>query len=142
MKLIERIRKNREKRMRIIHILAGIIILLHAFGRYTEGHANYGYFAVAGTLFLTVAILHHSLSLHAPWVDGVFFLIEASLSFAICMEYIHAGKKAIPVCYAIMGCAQVFMAFYHGHKGIRKHRTRNTASATSHTDIEMNSADS
>ncbi|MFT3680247.1 MAG: hypothetical protein QM791_08225 [Ferruginibacter sp.] len=114
--------KNREKRKKIAHFLAGLVILIHAYEKYESGHHSWVYFTVAGIAFTLIAALHSKIEKKLPWVDGVFFLIESSLSFVVAYEYFHVGKKALPACYVALGIFQLFMAFYKSKKNMRMHK--------------------
>lgn len=103
---------NKEKKARIAHIVAGLVILIHAFERFSAGHGPYWLFASAGLVFILLAIFHHRLAQKFPWIDGVFFMIEGVLSLVIAYEYIHTGKKALPFVYGITGVFQIFLAFW------------------------------
>jgi len=120
--LIDRLRRNPEKKKKLAHVIAGFVILLHAFERYESGHASYLFFAVAGIVFMSVALLHAVIERKAPWIDGVFFVIEAALSFLVAADYFHMGKKALPYCYLAAGIAQLVVAFVKSKKGIRQHK--------------------
>ena len=109
--------KNREKAKRFAHIVAGLTILIHAFSHYETGHGTYVLFLIAGLVFLTVAILHPILEKKLPWIDGVFFAIEAILSLVISYEYFHLGKKAIPFIYLIVAIVQFGLAIRFSKKG-------------------------
>jgi hypothetical protein len=65
--LLKLLFKNRDKRKRFAHIGAGIVILIHAYEKYESAHGSYLFFAIAGLIFLTVAILHPSIEKKAPW---------------------------------------------------------------------------
>lgn len=103
---------NKGKKARIAHIIAGLVILIHAYERFDAGHGPYWLFALAGFVFIFLAIFHHSLAHKFPWIDGVFFLIEGALSLVIAYEYFHVGKKALPIVYAATGIFQIFLAFW------------------------------
>jgi len=38
-------------------------------------------FSIAGLVFISVVLLHPVIEKKAPWIDGVFFVIEAFLTF-------------------------------------------------------------
>ena len=114
--------KDREKRKSIAHIVAGLLILLHAYEKYDSGHESYKLFTLAGVIFLTVALLHPVIEKKAPWVDGVFFIIEGLLSFVVAADFFHMGKKALPYTYLALGIFQFVMAFRKGKKGIAHHK--------------------
>ena len=103
------------------HIFAGIVILIHAWEKYESGHGPYLVFLIAGLVFLTVAILHPVIERRAPWIDGLFFLIEAALSFVVAYDYFHAGKKALPYTYLALGIFQIVLAFIKSRKGLANH---------------------
>jgi hypothetical protein len=121
--LLKLLFKNRDKRKRYAHIGAGIVILIHAYEKYESAHDSYLFFAIAGLIFLTVAILHPTIEKKAPWIDGVFFIIEGILSLIVAYEFFHVGKKALPITYLFLACFQFFMAFKKSKKGIEHHKT-------------------
>lgn len=113
--------KNPEKRKRIVHLLSAVTILIHAFENYETGHHSWQLFAVAGVTVLILVLFHAKIEKKFPWIDGAFFAIEAVLSFVICYDLFHHGKKALPFTYLALGLFQLFMAFKKGRKGIREH---------------------
>lgn len=100
------------------HLIAGFVILLHAYHRFEEDHSNYILFLVFGLLFLSVAIFHHSLQKRFPWVDTVFFTIEGILSFVIAYENFALDKNGLGTMYIIAGLFQ-FFGLYMLRKRIR-----------------------
>ncbi len=116
--------KNRDKRKRIAHIGAGVVILIHSYEKYEGGHDTYKLFLLAGLVFLSLAIFHPLIEKKAPWVDGVFFLIEGILSIIVAFDYFHMGKKALPITYILLGLFQFFMAFRKSKKGIEHHKAK------------------
>lgn len=116
--------KNRDKRKRFAHIGAGIVILIHSYEKYEGGHDTYKLFALAGLVFLSIAIFHPLIEKKAPWIDGVFFLLEGILSIIVAFDYFHLGKKALPITYILLGIFQFFMAFRKSKKGIELHETK------------------
>lgn len=109
--------------MRLAHIGAGIIILVHAYEKYEGAHDSYKLFAVAGLVFLLIALFHPIIEKKIPWVDGVFFVIEGILSFIVAIDFFHLGKKAVPIAYIIIGLFQFFVAFRKSRKAIKHYRT-------------------
>ncbi len=116
MKLIEKIRKNREKRKKFAHILAGLIILINAFDRYQTSDPVYKYYALAGIVFLLVALVHARIEIKFPWMDSVFFVLEGIVSFVIAADFFQMGKKALPFCYVLAGIALIALAFIKAQK--------------------------
>lgn len=114
--------QNRPKRKRFAHIGAAIVIFIHAYEKYEHHNASYIPFAIAGVIFLSVALLHKVIEQKAPWVDGVFFVIEGILSFIVAADYFSAGKKALPFTYLLLGIFQFVIAFVKSKKGIARHR--------------------
>jgi intracellular septation protein A len=111
----------KEKRRRFAHITASFIIFFHAYERFEHGKNSYLFFTVAGIIFFLIAVFHPILERRAPWIDGLFLVIEGLLSFVMAVDAFSAGKKALPVAYLLLGCFQLFMAFRKGRKGIRNH---------------------
>jgi hypothetical protein len=119
--ILNRLIKNKEKARRVAHIAAGFVILIHAYEKYESGHGSFLFFGIFGVTFLAIAFFHHQLAQKFPWVDAVFFIIEAILSLIVAYEFFHVGKKALPVTYLFLACFQFFMAYRLGKKGIEKH---------------------
>ncbi len=116
--------KNKDKRKRFAHIGAGVIILIHSYEKYEGGHDSYKSFTLAGLVFLSIAYFHPIIEKKAPWIDGVFFLIEGILSIIIALDLFHSGKKALPITYVFLGLFQFFMAFRKSKKGIEHHKSK------------------
>jgi hypothetical protein len=111
--------QRKEKLKRFSHIMAGVIILLHAFEKYESGQSSYIYFVIAGIIFLSIAFFHHQLKLKFPWIDNCFFAIEAILSLIIAYDYYHMGKVGLPFMYLFAGLFQL-SAIYLFSKRLRK----------------------
>jgi len=116
--------KNKEKRKRIAHILAAFIILVHAYENYETHHHSWQLFAIAGIVFLTLAIFHPAIEKKWPWIDGVFFVIEGILSITVAVDLFMFGKKALPFVYLLLGVFQFFIAFWKGRKGQQEHNEK------------------
>lgn len=114
--------KNWDKRKRFAHIGAALVIIIHSYEKYETGHTSYKLFGVAGLLFLTIALLHPIIEKKAPWVDGVFFIIEGILSIIVAVDFFHLGKKALPLAYLLLAIFQFFIAFKKSKKGIENHK--------------------
>jgi hypothetical protein len=120
--ILNRLIKNKEKARRVAHIAAGFVILIHAYEKYESGHGSFLFFVIFGVTFLAIAFFHHQLVQKFPWIDAVFFIIEAILSLIVAYEFFHVGKKALPITYVLLACFQFFMAFKMGKKGLEKHK--------------------
>jgi hypothetical protein len=120
--LLRHLFKNWEKRKRFAHIGAAVVIFIHAYEKYEYHNAAYIPFTIAGIIFLAVALLHPIIEKKAPWVDGVFFVIEGVLSVIVAVDFFNAGKKALPVTYLLLAIFQFFMAFRKSKKGIEAHK--------------------
>lgn len=99
------------------------MILIHAYEKYDSGHGSYLLFAIAGLVFLTIALLHQTIEKRAPWIDGVFFCIEGLLSIMVAVDFFHAGKKALPITYLLLAIFQFYMAFRKSKKSIEVHKS-------------------
>ena len=114
--------KNKEKRKRFAHVAAGIIILIHSYEKYEGGHGSYKLFAIAGLVFMAIAIFHPFIEKKAPWIDSIFLCIEGILSIIVAFDFFHSGKKALPITYLVLAIFQFFMAFRKSKKGIEHHK--------------------
>lgn len=115
-------RLSGEKKKNIAHIVAGIVILVHSFEKYESGHGSWLFFAIAGIVFISIALLHHTIERKAPWIDGIFFAIEGLLSLSIAYDYFHMGKKGLPLTYLAAGITQLTVAFMLAVKGMNRHK--------------------
>jgi hypothetical protein len=109
-------------RRKIGHIVAGFIILVHAYERHDKGE-SIAFHLTAGILFLLVAFLHHPLSKKFKWIDGTFYLIEAVVFFFTAYEYFHHGKKALPYAHLIAGIGYLVAAVLVSRKRMRMSNT-------------------
>ena len=116
-KMDSNISKEKKPKLRkAAHIVAGMIILFHAFEKYESGQSSYLFFVIAGIIFLSIAIFHHSLKLKYPWIDNCFFIIEAILSLVIAYDYFHMGKKGLPVMYLFAGLLQLCAIYFFSRR--------------------------
>ena len=127
--VLDRFVKNPEKRNRIIHIVYGFIILIHAWEKYETGHGPFLFFLIAGLIFVSLAIFHPLLEKKYPWIDGVFFVIEGTLSLTVAYDYFHMGKKALPYTYLGVAILQYFVAYRKSRKGIEHHKAQHAVQA-------------
>jgi len=104
--------ERKEKLKKASHILAAVIIFLHAYEKYKHGHPSYIYFAVSGVIFLSIAVFHHPLKSKFPWIDNCFFIIEGVLSLVIAYDYYHMGKKGLPLVYLFAAILQLSGVYF------------------------------
>ncbi len=112
---------NKERWEKLGHILAAFLILIHAYEKYDMHHHSYVLFLIAGIVFSIVAVTHHRLAKIFPYVDGVFFVIEAIVYAVIAADYFDMGKKGLPWCYVLAAIGYLIVAFVKGKKGKAKH---------------------
>jgi uncharacterized membrane protein HdeD (DUF308 family) len=117
--------KNKEKRKRVAHFAAGVIILINSYENYETGHHSYKLFAIAALIVLLLALFHPALEKKFPWIDGVFFIIEGILSIVVAIDLFSYGKKALPITYLLLGIFQFIMAFRKGKKRMEEHHSKN-----------------
>ncbi len=114
--------KDKEKRKRVAHFAAAATILIHSYDNYETRHHSYKLFAIAGLIVLILALFHTIIEKKLPWIDGVFFVIEAILSLVVAFDLFKYGKKALPVTYLFLGLFQFYLAFRKGKRGIEIHK--------------------
>ncbi len=102
---------NKEKIQRFAHILAGFIILVHAYEKYDLHQSSYILFLVLGLIFLSIAFMHHTLAKYSHFVDSIFLIIEAICLAIIAADFFNEGKKALPYCYIVASVMYVVVAF-------------------------------
>jgi len=74
--------------------------------------------------------LHPAIEKKAPWIDGVFFIIEGILSIIVAIDFFHMGKKGIPYLYLLTAAFQFFVAFKKSKKGWKEHNEQTIESET------------
>ena len=114
-------KRKSEKKEKIGHIIAGMIILVHAYEKFDLHESSYIFFLIAGAIFLSVAIFHHQLKHRFLYIDGVFFIIEAILYAIIAADYFHQGKKGLPWCYVLVTILYCVVAVIKAKKGKEKY---------------------
>jgi hypothetical protein len=127
--------EKRQKLKKYAHIVAGFVILIHAYEKYESGHGSYMFFTIAGLVFLSIALAHRVIEKKAPWIDGVFLCIEGILSIIVAIDFFHMGKKALPFAYIFVSLVQFFAAFRKSKKGIVTHRNSHLPKATEEVPI-------
>ena len=114
--------KNKEKKEKLAHIIAGVVILTHAYEKYDLNESSYIVFVIAGIIFLSVAFLHHRLAKRFVYIDGAFFVIESILYAIIAADYFHLHKKGLPWCYVVVAVGYLFIAYKKAKKGALKYK--------------------
>ena len=108
--------ERKQRLRRFAHLFSGFLILINGLNHYDGGLDMWPAFMVAGSMFILLAVFHVPLSRRWPGIDGVFFLIEALVSFLIMIEFFTAGKRGLPYMYLIAGIAQVCAAWITARK--------------------------
>ncbi|CAN5245424.1 hypothetical protein BH20BAC1_BH20BAC1_18820 [soil metagenome] len=132
-------RKHREKMQKFAHILAAIIILLHAFEKFEINEPSYPFYTIAGIIFLLIAIFHDQVARRFSYIDSTFMIIEAAVYGMIANEYFHAGKKGLPWLYVIAVAVYVAAALINSRKSRKKHRGKKRKSKSTE-DMETPAA--
>lgn len=117
-------KKEKEKFKKLGHIIAAFIIFVHAYEKYDLHEPSWIFFLLAGVLFLSVALLHHRLVHAFPYIDGVFFVIEAVIYAVIAAEYFELAKKLLPWFYVLASAGYLVAAFVKGRKGETRRRQK------------------
>src|ERR1700722_460541 len=98
-----RLFKQKEKKNKFSHILAGLIIMVHGYDKFDENHAGSAiFFLIAGVIFLSIALFHHKLVHHFRSVDAIFWFIEAVLAAIISIDYFNDHKHYIQYAYILV----------------------------------------
>ncbi|CAN5435544.1 hypothetical protein BH10BAC2_BH10BAC2_38690 [soil metagenome] len=93
--------KIKQRKIRIKkagHIIAGGVILLHAYERYEHGHSSYLFFLVAGLIFLSVALFHHQLEKGFPGLIYCSSLLKQYYPLLLLTNIFMLAKQACPLC--------------------------------------------
>lgn len=120
-------RKNKPKFRKVGHIIAALVILIHAFEKFEINHPSYPFYTVAGLLFLAIAIFHEQLRQIFRPVDSVFMIIEAGVYCLVAIEHFQEHKKVLPWLYVVATIMYVIAAFIKSKK--KKRRRRRTRSS-------------
>jgi hypothetical protein len=101
------------------------MVLITAFDKYESGNSTYIYFAIAGIVFLLVAIFHSKIVKNFIWVDNIFIFLEGSISLLIAFDYFQIGKKALPFAYLFAGIMQFIVGFFKIKKILSSNKIEN-----------------
>ncbi len=132
-------KKTREKLRKVAHIVAALVILIHAFEKFEINEPVYPFYTVAGLLFLVVAIFHEQLQKVFRPVDSIFMIIEAGVYCLIAIEYFEKHKKALPWFYVVATVMYVIAAFIRSKKKKRRRRRRSSDSLEDESATERSS---
>ncbi|MBK7104635.1 MAG: hypothetical protein IPH62_05075 [Ignavibacteriae bacterium] len=108
---LHKLKKNKSKIEKFSHIISGIIVLLSAFDKYESQNPNYIFFALAGLIFIQVAIFNDKISKKFPWINNTFIFLEGLVSILIAWDYFKIGKKALPFTYLFAGLIQFIVGY-------------------------------
>lgn len=95
-------RVRSEKRNKLMHVFAGVIIFFHGFEKIDSDHIPSGiFFFICGTIFLLIAIFHHKVAYRLRSVDGVFSIIEGILAAVVAIDFFYEHKHYIQYAYLL-----------------------------------------
>ena len=93
---------------KVAHIISGVVVILHGIGEMDKGHGIPWFFFITGILMLMVAVFHHPVEKKLGSGEGIVFFVESAVQAFIVMQYLEAGKKALPFAH---GFATVLYAY-------------------------------
>jgi len=92
-----------EKREKLLHLFAGIIIVLHGYEKIESDHLSSAiFFFLSGAVFLLVAIFHHKIAHRLRSIDGVFAIIEGLLALVVAIDFFMEHKHYIQYAYLLV----------------------------------------
>ena len=110
----------REKRNKFAHVLAGIVILIHAYEKWLHHSATWWTFLFFGLLIFILVLFHDRIHHRFPGIDAAFFSIEGVLMFVTAYYYFSHHKTYLPYAYLLSGLAYMVLSFYKYKKSNRK----------------------
>jgi hypothetical protein len=122
---LSKIKKIKKKAEKLTHFISSLMVLITALDKYESGNSTYIYFAIAGIVFLLVAIYHSKIVNNFTWVDNIFIFLEGSISLLIAFDYFQIGKKALPFAYLFAGIMQFIVGFFKIKKILSSNKIEN-----------------
>jgi hypothetical protein len=96
--------QTRERLQKMMHFLAGAIVILHGIEHMDTGGAIL-FYLVIGVMMLTLAFFHEGVEKKFPKIAGGLYLLEAMVLLFIAFEYFEENKKILPLVYLIAATA-------------------------------------
>jgi hypothetical protein len=105
-------RQRSEKRNKLLHLFAAIIIIFHGFEKIESDHIHSAiFFLCSGTVFLLLAIFHHKIAHRLRSVDAIFSIIEGLLAVTVSIDFFNEHKHYIQYAYILAAVVYFVRAF-------------------------------
>ena len=126
---------KKEKLKQFTHLLAGFLILIHAFQTFEkEDHQTSFVFLFIAIAFLVIAGIHHWLARQIRKADGVCFILEAIALYFSAWHYRLDGLTYMIIISAVLATLYLWLGIYlvsqksQRHRHRKHHRSRSTRS--------------
>jgi hypothetical protein len=94
-------RKKKERLIKLSHLLAAFIVLIHGYEKFEDEHITSGIlFILCGLVFLSVAIFHHKLHQKVRSVDAIFAFLEGLAALILAIDF-WGNKHYLQFAYLI-----------------------------------------
>ncbi len=113
-----------ERVQKIMHFLAGALVILHALDHYESGYGAILFYFVLGLIMLTLALFQDSIEKRSQKLAGVLYWIEGIVIFFIAFEKFEAFKRIIPVIYLFIGIFYFFTGYFMITKKVKVKKRR------------------
>jgi purine-cytosine permease-like protein len=134
---------EKEKLKQLFHLLAGYLMIAHAFTLFENNPKRkflfIGLYLGAGASFLILAGLHEWLEKKAHKIDVVIFIIEALAVAASGLQYYLEGgtkNKIYAMGSGFISVLFLFLAFFYLSEKSRKRRHRSRSSSPGYTRMK------
>jgi len=134
---------EKEKLKQLFHLLAGYLMIAHAFALF-ENNPKKKFLLIAlylgfGALFLILAGLHEWLEKKAHKIDVLIFIIEAVAVGLSGVHYFFEGgskNKLYALGSGFIGVLFIFLAFFYLSEKSKKRRKRSRSSSPGYTRMK------
>lgn len=105
-------RQRSEKRNKLLHLFAAVIIIFSGFEKLEANHIPSAvFFLFSGVVFLLIAIFHHKLAHRVRSVDAIFSIIEALLAVTVSIDFFNEHKHYIQYAYLFVALVYFIRAY-------------------------------
>ncbi len=92
-----------ERLQKMMHFLAGVLVILHGLEDFESGYGSIFFYLVMGLTMLTLAFFQHGMEKKNPKLSGIIYWVEAIIIFFIAFAKFEEFKKFLPLVYIGIG---------------------------------------
>ncbi len=108
------------RHFKLLHFLAGILLILQGLDRLEIDHAHPLFFIVFGAAVGSVGLFHDSLVKNYQVTAAMIYWLEALMILFIAFHYFEIGKKYLPILYIGLVIYYIFIGLQVQNPRVKK----------------------